>query len=56
MNTIVNNNVFAGLAAKGVKTFGAVRNGVVFHLTIYVLGDNQFTLVDERNLAFKIIL
>ena len=56
MNTVVNNNEFSGLAAKGLKISGAVKNGVVFHLIIYVYSDkNNVVLVDENGKAFKII-
>ena len=56
MNTIVNNKEFSGLAAKGLKVSGAVKNGVIFHLIIYVYSDkNNVVLVDENGKAFKII-
>ena len=56
MNTVVNNKEFSGLAAKGLKISGAVKNGVVFHLIIYVYSDkNNVVLVDENGKSFKII-
>ena len=54
MNTVVNNNEFSGLAAKGLKISGAVKNGVVFHLIIYVYSDkNNVVLVDENEKLLK---